>query len=74
MNRINIICLGVKNMEESIKFYRDGLGFKTDEVENSPIVIFFNNTGTKRSWPAPQTVNSPAKSRPTNWMILWVDG
>lgn len=47
MNRINIICLGVKNMEESIKFYRDGLGFKTDEVENSPIVIFFNNTGTK---------------------------
>ena len=46
MNRINIICLGVKNMEESIKFYRDGLGFKTDEVENSPIVIFFNNTGT----------------------------
>lgn len=47
MNRINIICLGVKNMEESIKFYRDGLGFKTDEVENSPKVIFFNNTGTK---------------------------
>ncbi|NLB20201.1 MAG: VOC family protein [Clostridium sp.] len=47
MNRVNIICLGVKNMEESIKFYRDGLGFKTDEVKNSPNVIFFNTTGAK---------------------------
>lgn len=47
MNRINIICLGVKNMEESIRFYRDGLGFKTDEESYTPKVIFFNTTGTK---------------------------
>ncbi len=47
MNRINVICLGVKNMEQSIKFYRDGLGFMTDEESNSPDVIFFNTTGTK---------------------------
>ena len=31
MNKITCICLGVRNMEEAIKFYRDGLGFETDE-------------------------------------------
>lgn len=47
MNRVTIICIGVKNMERSIRFYRDGLGFRTDEKENSPKVIFFNTIGTK---------------------------
>ncbi|KOA19213.1 glyoxalase-like domain protein [Clostridium homopropionicum DSM 5847] len=47
MNRMNIICLGVKDMEKSIRFYRDGLGFKTDEKSNNPEVIFFNTSGTK---------------------------
>lgn len=47
MNRISIICLGVRNMEKSIKFYRDGLGFDTNEEGNNPAVIFFNTTGTK---------------------------
>lgn len=47
MNKITCICLGVKNMEKSIQFYRDKLGFQTDEVESSPDVIFFNTTGTK---------------------------
>lgn len=47
MNKITCICLGVRNMEESIKFYRDKLGFQTDEKENNPSVIFFNTTGTK---------------------------
>ena len=28
MNKITCICLGVRNMERSMKFYRDGLGFK----------------------------------------------
>jgi uncharacterized glyoxalase superfamily protein PhnB len=45
MNKISIICLGVKNMAESIRFYRDGLGFKTDEQEENPLVTFFNTTG-----------------------------
>jgi uncharacterized protein len=36
MNRINIICLGVKDMAKSIRFYRDGLGFTTDEKEDKP--------------------------------------
>jgi len=34
-------------MEESIQFYRDRLGFQTDEKSNNPQVVFFNTPGTK---------------------------
>lgn len=34
-------------MVQSIRFYRDGLGFSTDVTEDEPKVIFFNTTGTK---------------------------
>ncbi len=34
-------------MEKSIIFYRDKLGFKTDEKDNNPEVIFFDTHGTK---------------------------
>ena len=47
MNKITCICLGVKDMERSIKFYRDGLGYKTDCRENNPPVCFFDTPGTK---------------------------
>ena len=47
MNRISIICLGVKDMAQSIHFYRDGLGFATEEQADNPKVVFFNTTGTK---------------------------
>ena len=47
MNKITCICLGVKDMERSIKFYRDGLGYKTDCRENNPSVCFFYTPGTK---------------------------
>ncbi|MDR3327506.1 MAG: VOC family protein [Prevotellaceae bacterium] len=47
MNRISVICFGVKNMEASLRFYRDGLDFQTNEEENNPKVVFFNTTGTK---------------------------
>ena len=47
MNRMNIICLGVRDMETSIKFYRDGLGFKTEEKSNNPDIVFFSTSGTK---------------------------
>ncbi len=47
MNKITCICLGVRSMEKSIQFYRDGLGFQTEEKSNSPAVIFFNTPGTK---------------------------
>lgn len=36
MNKITCICLGVRSMEKSIKFYRDKLGFQTDETGNNP--------------------------------------
>lgn len=45
MNRITIICLGVKDMESSIRFYKDGLGFKTKETSYDPAVIFFDTDG-----------------------------
>lgn len=47
MNRINLITLGVKNMTESLKFFRDGLGFETSVKEENPGIVFFNNGGTK---------------------------
>lgn len=51
MNRLNLITLGVKNMKESLHFYRDGLGFEVKIYgdESNPEVIFFNNNGTKIS-------------------------
>lgn len=47
MNRINIITLGVKDINKSLNFYRDGLGFETSVKEESPGIVFFNNKGTK---------------------------
>lgn len=47
MNKITCVCLGVKNMKKAIQFYRDGLGFKTDCMEENPMVCFFDTPGTK---------------------------
>jgi uncharacterized protein len=47
MNRINLITLGVKNISQSLKFYRDGLGFETSVLEETPGIVFFKNGGTK---------------------------
>ncbi len=47
MNRINIIALGVRDMQKSVKFYREDLGFQTKETDDCPKVIFFNTSGTK---------------------------
>jgi predicted lactoylglutathione lyase len=47
MNRINIVCLGVRDLKKSRSFYRDALGFVTSNNEDDPKVIFFNNRGTK---------------------------
>ena len=47
MNKITCICLGVRDMESAVKFYRDNLGFETEEKSNNPDVIFFNTPGTK---------------------------
>lgn len=46
MNRINLICLGVKDMKRSIHFYKN-IGFKTYEKDENPSVVFFDSRGTK---------------------------
>lgn len=47
MNKITCICLGVRDMERSIRFYRDGLGYQTDCTEDNAEVVFFDTPGTK---------------------------
>lgn len=46
MNRINLICLGVRDMEKSLAFYKN-IGFKTHTKESNPQIVFFYNQGTK---------------------------
>lgn len=46
MNRINLICLGVKDLQESREFYQ-AIGFDEPSTENSDIIAFFNNAGTR---------------------------
>ena len=65
MNKITCICLGVKDMERSIKFYRDGLGYKTDCTENHPPVCFFDTPGTKfELFPLDQLVKDIDENKP----------
>jgi acetyl-CoA synthetase len=47
MNRVNVVCLGVRDMPQSIAFYRDGLGFQTKEKAADAGVVFFNTPGVK---------------------------
>ena len=42
--RINMITLGVDDLERAVKFYRDGLGFP--QLESPPTVAFFTLNGT----------------------------
>ena len=42
--RISMITLGVADLEKSIKFYEDGLGFP--RMESEPTVAFFTLNGT----------------------------
>ena len=42
--RISMVTLGVKDLEESVRFYRDGLGFP--QMESPPGVAFFTLNGT----------------------------
>lgn len=45
MNRIHVITLGVKDINKSLKFYRDGLGFITTVAEDNPPIVFFQSEG-----------------------------
>ncbi|MBV1928877.1 MAG: VOC family protein [Gammaproteobacteria bacterium] len=42
--RISMIALAVKDLEKSIVFYKDGLGFP--KIDSPPSVAFFNLNGT----------------------------
>ena len=46
MNRINLICLGVRDIKKSLAFYQ-GIGFKTYEKADNPPIVFFDNQGSK---------------------------
>lgn len=50
--RINILTIGVNNLEKSLKFYRDGMGLQTEgivgtEFEHGAVVFFDLNNGMK---------------------------
>jgi hypothetical protein len=52
--RVNILTLGVNDLKKSMKFYQDGLGWKTKgivgtEFENGEIVLFDLDNGMKLS-------------------------
>jgi catechol 2,3-dioxygenase-like lactoylglutathione lyase family enzyme len=44
--RISIITLGVTDLDRSIRFYRDGLGFPT-KAGNGASIAFFRTSGTR---------------------------
>jgi catechol 2,3-dioxygenase-like lactoylglutathione lyase family enzyme len=45
MERIHVITLGVKDINRSLRFYRDGLGFETTVDEENPSIVFFQSQG-----------------------------
>ncbi|SDJ45652.1 VOC family protein [Natronorubrum texcoconense] len=44
--KITLVTLGVEDVEESIRFYRDGLGFPMQDREENSDVAFFELEGT----------------------------
>jgi len=45
--RISLVTLGVDDLERSVAFYRDGLGFPTSYESGGPPVAFFDLGGAK---------------------------
>ena len=45
MNRIHVITLGVQDINLSLRFYRDGLGFSTTAAGDNPPIVFFQSLG-----------------------------
>ena len=74
--RISLITLGVKDLERSLRFYRDGLGFPTSwSIDKG--VIFFKTGGTvlalyplseleKDIWPDGARTSAPEMSAENN--------
>ena len=44
--KISIITLGVADLEASLRFYRDGLGFPTHDYEEGTGIVFLSLEGT----------------------------
>ena len=44
--KISIITLGVADLEASLRFYRDGLGFPTHDYEEGAGIVFLELEGT----------------------------
>ncbi len=45
VNRVHIVTLGVEDINRSLEFYRDGLGFATTVNESDPSIVFFRSDG-----------------------------
>jgi catechol 2,3-dioxygenase-like lactoylglutathione lyase family enzyme len=45
VNRVHIITLGVDDINRSLRFYRDGLGFSTTVDGSDPPIVFFQSDG-----------------------------
>jgi catechol 2,3-dioxygenase-like lactoylglutathione lyase family enzyme len=44
--RITLVTLGVSDMDESVTFYRDGLGFPMQDRDDDSDIAFFTLNGT----------------------------
>jgi predicted lactoylglutathione lyase len=44
--RIHMIAIAVANIQRSLHFYQQGLGFQAEPNDENPNVIFFNNEGS----------------------------
>lgn len=44
--KIGLITLGVSNLKKSLRFYRDGLGFPTQDYKEDSDIVFFKMEGS----------------------------
>ncbi len=67
-SRISIITLGVSDLDRSIRFYRDGLGFETKAKEGDDIAFFGLNGTALALYPIDKLAEdiSPEIPRPTS--------
>lgn len=74
--RLSVLTLGVKNLENSVAFYRDGLGWPTEgivgqDIENGAVAFFDLQDGIKLAlWPQESlakdtNLSSDAPNNPT---------
>jgi catechol 2,3-dioxygenase-like lactoylglutathione lyase family enzyme len=72
--RISVITLGVKDLERSVRFYRDGLGLATEgiigtEFENGAVAFFDLNRGLKLAlWPTKSIAADTGLQFPDGYM------